>query len=296
MRAVRARGFPVRARAYRLGRQSGRRGQAMVEYLIILPTMLLLVMGAIQFGLLYQIKSQVNFATFAAARQGALKNGNSTAIKDAFAAGMTPIFTPRPDVSGLLRGRAVGAIEAFNPLVTKIERINPPESVKQDFAVDDPEDSTKRIVPNDNLQYRSTNVGANSSINIQDANILKIRVTYCAKLIVPVANAVIYSLVNGIAGTKVLAGEFFSTPTSAATSPNSCSQLKDMFANELASVNQAGAAVGADLSFIQNALNSISSTMNGTSVPVLNWVIGGYRIPVTAEAVVRMQTPLQFAK
>ncbi len=271
------------------------RGQSMVEYLIILPSLLLLTLGAIQFALLYQIKSQVNYATYAAARQGALKNGNATSIKDAFGAGMTPLFTNKPDFSGILRGRAVGAIEAFNPLVTKIERISPPESVKTDFGIVDPTDANKKIVPNDNLQYRPTTVGANSNLNIQDANILKIRVTYCAKLIVPVANVVIYSLVNGIQGTKNLAGEFFSTPTNVATTPNSCSQLKDQYGSKLNAINDAAGAVGADLGFISSALNSASNFLSGATIPVLNWTIGGYRIPVTAEAVVRMQSPMRFS-
>jgi hypothetical protein len=271
------------------------RGQSMVEYLIILPSLLLLTLGAIQFALLYQIKSQVNYATYAAARQGALKNGNSTSIKDAFGAGMTPLFTNKPDFSGILRGRAVGAIEAFNPLVTKIERISPPESVKTDFGITDPADANKKIVPNDNLQYRPTTVGSNSNLNIQDANILKIRVTYCAKLIVPVANVAIYSLVNGIQGTKNLAGEFFSTPTNVATTPNSCSQLKDRFGSKLEAINDAAGAVGADLGFISSALTSASNFLSGATIPVLNWTIGGYRIPVTAEAVVRMQSPMRFS-
>lgn len=271
------------------------RGQSMVEYLIILPSLLLLTLGAVQFALLYQIKSQVNYATYAAARQGALKNGNATSIKDAFGAGMTPLFANSPDFSGVLRGRAVGAIEAFNPLVTKIERISPPESVKTDFGIVDPTDANKRIVPNDNLQYRPTTVGSNSKLNIQDANILKIRVTYCAKLIVPVANVVIYSLVNGIQGTKNLAGEFFSTPANAATTPNSCSQLKDQFGSKLNAINDAAGAVGADLGFISSALTTVSDALSGTTIPVLNWTIGGYRIPVTAEAVVRMQSPMRFS-
>ncbi|HSI43662.1 MAG TPA: TadE/TadG family type IV pilus assembly protein [Methylotenera sp.] len=269
-------------------------GQSMVEYLIILPTLLLLVLGAIQFALLYQIKSQVNYATFAAARQGALKNGSTTAIKDAFGAGMTPIFTNKPDFSGMLRGRAVGAIEAFTPLVTKIERISPPDSAKNDsYAFTDAADN-KKTIPNDNLQYRSTATGANSGLNVQDANILKIRVTYCAKLIVPVANVVFYSLVNGIKGTENVAGEFFSTPTSSAATPNSCSMLKDQYGAKIDSVNNVTSVAGVDLTFIKTALNSASNFLNNTPVPGLNWTIGGYRIPVTSEAVVRMQTPMKF--
>jgi len=271
-------------------------GQSMVEYLIILPTLLMLTLGAIQFGLLYQIKSQVNYATFAAARQGALNNGSSTSIKDAFGAAMTPLFTNQPNFTGMMRGRAIGAIEAFNPLVTKVERISPPDTVKDDFGIQNPNDTNSMIVPNDNLQYRPTTLGAKSSLNIQDANILKIRVTYCAKLIVPLANVAIYSIVNGIQGTKNLAGEFFSTPKNTATTPNDCSTLQDKYGGTLQSVSDAASVVGLDIGPIQSLLSSVSSTLQNATVPGLNWVIGGYRIPVTSEAVVRMQTPMKFSK
>jgi len=269
----------------------------MVEYLIIFPTLILLVLGAVQFGLLYQIKSQVNYATFLAARQGALKNGNTSAIKDAFGAGMTPLFTYKPDLSGLLRGRAIGMVEAFNPLVTKIERVSPPDSVAKDFWMDDPNpsNSSKILIPNDNLQYRDTSIGTNSLLNIQDANILKIRVTYCAKLIVPIANVAIYSLVNAIEGTKNLTAEFFSTPVGpAAKTPNMCSALKDQYGSKVQSIVSAGNSVGVDLSFMSSLLTSASTTISGMTVPGIDWVIGGYRIPVTSEAVVRMQTPLRL--
>jgi hypothetical protein len=43
-------------------------------------------------------------------------------------------------------------------------------------------------------------------------------------------------------------------------------------------------------------LNDISSALAGATVPGLDWGIGGYRIPVTAEAVVRMQSPARFSK
>lgn len=276
-------------------RSRRQRGQSMVEYLIILPSLLLLVLGAVQFGLLYQIKSQVNYATFAAARQGALKGGSANAIKDAFGAGMSPLFAHRPDMIGFARGRVVGAIEAFNPLVTKIERLSPPDSVKTDFGIDDPADTNSLIVPNDNLFYRSTTVGGSSQLSIQDANILKIRVTYCAKLIVPMANVVFYSLVNGIRGLKNVGGEFFSTPQNTATSPNSCSQLKDQLGSKIETLNSL--PFGSEVSGpIMDVVDKISDVMATFSVPGIDWVVGGYRIPVSAEAVVRMQSPMKFKK
>ena len=270
------------------------RGQSLVEYLIVLPSLLLLVLGAVQFALLYQIKSQVNYAAFAAARQGALTGASTTAMKDAFAAGMTPLFTPKPDMGGLLRGRAVAALEAFNPLVTTMQRISPPTTITQDTNLHeaDPHDSAIKIIPNDNLQYRSTAAGSKSGLSIQDVNVLKIKVTYCAKLVVPVANVVFYSIVNGIQGLKTLGGEFFSTPQSLATKPNTCSELKDKYADKIQTVNDFTGKVGLDIGFVQDALTKASNLL-GSSIPLLNWSLGGMRIPVVAEAVVRMQTPLK---
>ena len=278
----------------RAQRPGGQHGQSLVEYLIVLPSLLLLVLGAVQFALLYQIKSQVNYAAFAAARQGALTGANANAMKDAFAAGLTPLFTPQPDVVGLLRGRAVAAIEAYNPLVTTITRISPPTSIRNDTNLHefDPHETTVKIIPNDNLQYRATTVGSASGLSIQDINVLKIQVTYCAKMIVPLANVVFYSVVNGIEGLKTVGGQFFSTPQSVATTPNTCSDLKDKYAAKLQTVNDAAAMVGGDISFVQNALNEASKLLSG-SIPVLNWSPGGLRIPVVAEAVVRLQTPLK---
>lgn len=272
----------------------------MVEYLIVLPALLMLVLGAIQFVLLYQIKSTLNYAVFVGARQGALKNASKNSIKDGIAAGMTPLFTFEPDAGALLKGRAIAMIEVFNPLTMNVEVLSPTTKAADDFAIDDPEDTanpkSKRVIPNDNLTYRPTGAGGNSGINIQDANLLKVRVTYCAKLVVPLVNVTIYSLVNGIQGVQNLGNEWFAESTATATTPNDCSQLKDRFGGTVDSIVEAGGKIGMDLGFLSSALDSLSSTLSGVTVPGLGWGIGGYRIPVTAEAVVRMQSPARFDK
>src|SRR6185503_18117343 len=70
----------------RPAREAGRpsqSGQAMVEYLIVFPSLLLVILGAVQFALLYHVKNTLQYATFAAARQGSLKNAQMNSIKDA---------------------------------------------------------------------------------------------------------------------------------------------------------------------------------------------------------------------
>jgi len=277
-------------------RRARQDGQALVEYLIVFPSLLLLILGAVQFAILYHVKNTLQYATFAAARHGSLKNAEMNSIKDALAAGLTPMFTFKPDLGSLAKGRAIAAVEVFNPLTTKIEILSPTSAAATDFGVADPATKGKKLVPNDNLMYRGTGVGASSGLTVQDANLLKIRVTYCAKLVVPVVNLAIYGLVNGITGVTVLAGEYFAEPvtTSVATTPNMCSQLKDRFGSVVNDVVDAAGDIGLDISFLSDALNDISAAVSGFTVPGLDWEIGGYRIPVTAEAVVRMQSPARF--
>ena len=281
-------------------------GQSMIEYLIILPVLLMLVLGAVQFALLYQIKNTLNYATFIAARQGAIANAKSNSIKDALASGMTPLFTFEPNATGLLKGRAIAMIEAFNPLTSKVELLSPTKAMWDDFKEDDPDGGSAQVIPNDHLMYRcsgspcAASVGGSSGVTVQDANVLKIRVTYCAKLIVPLANVTIYSLVNGIEGAKNLTSDFFSTKPATATTPNMCSKLKDQFTGKIESAQAAinsitsVGGVTVDLSFLTTALTSISDALSGATVPGLGWGLGGYRIPVTAEAVVRMQSPAKL--
>jgi hypothetical protein len=48
-------------------------------------------------------------------------------------------------------------------------------------------------IPNDHLRHRNTDKDS-EGLSIQDANILKISVTYCAKMIVPIVSSVVKNL------------------------------------------------------------------------------------------------------
>jgi hypothetical protein len=273
------------------------RGQALVEYIIILPVLLMLVLGSIQFAMLYRVKSTLDYATFIGARQGALKNASSLSIKDGIASSMTPLFTYKDDIPNLLKGRAISMIEVFNPLTMKVEVLSPTKKMADDFAIVDPENPTsKRIIPNDNLTYRPTTEGGSSGINIQDANLLKIRVTYCAKLVVPLANVTIYSLVNGIKGVANLANEWFAEVDSVPTSTNMCSALDDRFEDKASTVLDYASKLDIDTSDLTSGISTLTDKLSGFTIPGLDWSLGRYRIPITAEAVVRMQSPARFAQ
>ncbi len=268
-------------------------GQAIVEYIILFPVLLILIMGAIQIALLYQAKFTLNYATFMGARQGALKNANLNSIKDGVAAGLTPLFmrwdgTGKPGLVDLSKARVIATIEVFNPMTAEVKIISPTQAAFDAIAGSGTE------IPNDNLMYRG---GDGDGMTIQDANLLKVRVTYCVKLVVPFVNRMIYSLVNGIDGVKNLATEFFWTP--AYTPPPStallCNNLSNLYAGVRQEINSISGSSIPGMSTVTSLANGFINMLPTTfpTLPFLNWNIGGVRIPVTAEAIVRMQSPVK---
>jgi hypothetical protein len=71
----------------------------------------------------------------------------------------------------------------------KIAIINPTKEAFDDFG-ENVKVSNKTIkeIPNDHLRFRERAVGKTSAVNIQDANLLKIEVTYGYKMVVPLIN------------------------------------------------------------------------------------------------------------
>jgi hypothetical protein len=256
-------------------------GQALIEFLIIFPTLLLLVLGAFQFALLYQQKQTLNYATYYAARHGALKNAKGNAIKDALASAMTPLYmTKSNDYEDLLKARVIAAIETFNPLSMRVAILNPTAAAYNAHKGDS---ESGAEIPNDNLMYRGA--GVKGGMSVQDANLLTIRTTYCARLIVPIVNKVIYSLYFGVTGVEEVLGSVYFADAGYA---DRCATIDDRIESL---VNLVGSYVPwLDLSGIGAAASSIPTT-----IPGLDWNIGGYRIPISSIATVRMQSPVTQA-
>jgi hypothetical protein len=182
-----------------------------------------------------------------AAREGSVENGKKSAMLDSFGRGIAPLFAHRTSLTEQQTAVLKSTIEARNPLITSLTVINPTPAAMSDFGrTNYYAGKTIREIPNDTLMYRDTGTGSSSGISIQDANLLKINVTYCYDLYVPFVNRVIFSLVNGISNV-------FST----------------------------GKGGGPGLPTAANRCYEYSTAT------------GGYRIPIDAEAVVRMQSPYQ---
>jgi hypothetical protein len=186
-------------------------GQAMTEYVIVFPVMIVLVFGTLQFAFLYHTKTQLNYAAFEAARSGALNNAQRWALNAGLIRGLAPVHTHNEGRGWLRWARSKLWDDLENGLL-EVQIINPsPESFARHGIVVDGDDGPITLIPNDNLMYRDATPKGDPRQTIQDANVLKIRVLYCAEMHVPFVNRMINALLrlgaaanaggNGPAGT-----------------------------------------------------------------------------------------------
>ena len=263
-------------------------GQSMVEFLIVLPSLLLMVFGILQFSLIYQARSALNHAAFVGARQGALSGGNIKSIQDGVASGLTPLFmrmsvSEDPAMPHIVRARLISTIEIFNPNTAKVEILNPTAEAFNALNVNG-------VIPNDNLMYRT---GSGGGVSIQDANLLKIKVTYCFKLVVPFVNQLIYGMNAGLTSVKNLTGVSFDLTSRTETRTNLCSNINKTYAQAMEYVDSLNSKAGPMAPLAEKLTDPLKNVITNSFnvIPSLNWNLGGIRIPITAESTVRMQTP-----
>jgi hypothetical protein len=169
-------------------RRLGQRGATLVEFVVVVPTVLFLLMNLIQYGLLYHTKSQLNYAAFEAARAGTTQNASPAAIRTAFTRAMTGYHGGGTSTAQLAASYAKAITE--NPYV-RIEILSPTKESFDDYH--SPELASKlktssRVIPNSNLAFIQCPVdvaGCNndpktnaSGQTLADANLLKLRITY----------------------------------------------------------------------------------------------------------------------
>ena len=166
-------------------------GQATIEYIIVFPVMIMLVFGILQFTLIYNAKTTLNYAVFEAARAGSLNNARRDAVAEAFASGMAALYTHKANVEAVevARVKVWDEIEAGDQVC--IERVNPIDDDFSGYAIDHPDILGQQAIPVDNLVYREPAITGGAHVSIHDATLLKIKVTYCYPLYVPFLNQLI---------------------------------------------------------------------------------------------------------
>jgi len=96
-------------------------------------------------------------------------------------------------------------------------------------------------------------------------------------------NRVIYSLYFGLTGTNVLSSTYYSGASTAPLVGQKCADPNDQIQG-LASL--ISSKVPGGIGF----LGSIPGIP--TTIPGINWNIGGYRIPIVSTATIRMQSAI----
>ncbi len=164
-------------------------GQSLVEFCIVVPAFLFLILVTFQLVLIYRAKTTLDYAAFQAARAGAINGVDPTKMQSALAFGLTPLLTTSPDAAGVARARVNAELETR--VFANIEVIAPTRAAFNEFR--ERQYDGRYALPNDSLAFRDDRVGG-SQVNVQDANLLKIKVTYKLPLIVPFADRVIAGL------------------------------------------------------------------------------------------------------
>ena len=167
------------------------RGATIVEFVVVIPTLLMMIMAVLQAAFAFHAKSQVNHATAAAARAGSFNNASMSSMSLAFVRGMVGYYGGGTSLSELTQtqGRAAAdlvqanvRIEVLSPTTESFDDYNSPALQSQLNT------GNARVIPNDNLGYircprdvtgcNSDPATNSSGQTLADANLLKIRVTY----------------------------------------------------------------------------------------------------------------------
>jgi hypothetical protein len=167
-------------------------GAATVEFTIVaLAALLPLALGVLQTGLLYVTTHTVRHATFLAARAGAVTHGDRDEMLRYLAKGLAPLYAGGVDVNDANAWQEVSSAyiralaDTRRPDRTRLRVLNPTPASFADFEI---ARNGVRQIPN---SFRYDRVGARSGQTLADANVLKLRVDYCAPLAVPIVDRLI---------------------------------------------------------------------------------------------------------
>ncbi|MDR2014230.1 MAG: pilus assembly protein [Azoarcus sp.] len=215
---------------------SHQRGATMVELLIALPMFVLFIFIIAELSRMHEAKSILDVAALAAARAGAIYGGDSGKMRDAANTAMAPLYvTDNASVGDVVAAIAKSKLDdlpihsigstsitsipflgSFNggPGGTlqrsiKIDVISPTKRMVDDFGVvradSNGNPAKTKVIPNDNLMYRSSTL--KNDVNVQDANLLKIRVTYLYETKMPLTRYFFTPLMNANLTAVLFGGE-----------------------------------------------------------------------------------------
>lgn len=153
------------------------RGSAMIEFAVVGPIITLLGLACLQYGLMFFAKNQMNHAAFMAARAGSMGNAKMAPVRSAYVKALIPLYGGGRNETELAQAYAKALGDTASNL--KVEILNPTTESFDDFNDAALESKNgARTIPNGGQAYKSaTDVRPKSGQSIQDANLIKLRIT-----------------------------------------------------------------------------------------------------------------------
>ena len=176
----------------RVARRNRQRGAAVVELAVVAPILTIMGLGTVQYSQLFFAKNQLDHAAMLAARAGSVGNAKLDAIKNAYTEGLVPMFGGGETAAKLADSLAAAKVSV--EANASIEMLNPTREAFQDF--NDPALQTlldiqgKRVISNRGLAFKPDSVGPTSGETLQDANLIKLRITHGIKPVVPIISSI----------------------------------------------------------------------------------------------------------
>lgn len=162
-------------------RTDRQRGAAMVEFVVVGPMITALGLAVLQYSLMFFAKSQINHASFMAARAGSVAHADLGAIEAAYKKALIPLYGGGQNAPELAAAYARATADLTADTM-RVEILNPTKESFDDYATDKTlnERYGARAIPNIGLAVRPSldSVKANSGQTLQDANLLKLRITH----------------------------------------------------------------------------------------------------------------------
>jgi RHS repeat-associated protein len=176
-------------------------GAGALEFLVASLALFPLMLGGLQMGFVYNAKSTLNQATFEAVRIGAVKHAQSGPMQEELGRRLVSFYGSSSQGNDLEQAYVKAMVDIRQPATpgrnsgsgTEVKILNPTPEAFTDFGEDI---GGQRQIPNNHLRLRGTDIGATSGVHIQDANLLKVEVTYGYRLWVPLVNKLIAAVLT----------------------------------------------------------------------------------------------------
>ncbi len=192
-------------------------GATMTELLVALPLIVLLGLIGIQYALMYNAKSNLSYASYEAARAGAIHHADPIQIQEGLLKGLLPYMSAtgeaRSGDNTLAAQAQIEKIKLNEAPFMKVEIISPSQAAFDDFhnaelaarlLAEGVISQGQKVIPNasKDIQAVEGRVGSASGATIHEANTLKLRITYGYKPKIPLAKNMFISIQNILASTE----------------------------------------------------------------------------------------------